>query len=382
MENKIKELPKKKVSNSNGKKEAELRKEAIGIIKKKYIMNIGLSVLLVLVVAFGVSLIYLNSIEKLPAFLEKNTLAQKLSQLNENLFKRSEKLAAVVNQEKISMKDLDERYALVPPMYQQFITKEDVLTQMIDERVLLQEAKKMNYTATQEEIDEKIGLLLEQNQIIREEFEAAIESKNLTLGDVEDFYEKEILLGKLLDINVFMKIKISDTDIKDYYFRHPEIFTIPESINVSHILVCHNESQRCVSNLTKEEALEKAEDVKEEIDDENFAEIALEYSDEPAAKMTRGNLGWVSKEDPFDKTFMEAAFGLEEEEVSNPIETIFGYHLIKVFEKRPQEVLNLTTVYDQINQTLNSEKEKEIYNSYIGELRNESEIINYLEIKE
>jgi parvulin-like peptidyl-prolyl isomerase len=92
-----------------------------------------------------------------------------------------------------------------------------------------------------------------------------------------------------------------------------------------------------------------------------------------------GSLGFISEEDPFDPTFLAATFELNEGEISQPIETVFGYHLIAVFEKREAGMLELETVYEQINQTLLMEQQTTLYNDYIADLRENAEIIYFLD---
>ncbi len=365
-------IPKKKVKIS--KKEKELKKKAVKVIKRRRLVNIGLSLVLIFLIISTILILYLNSItvtETTPL------LVKKLLKLNNLFFPPAPELAAVVNQEPITLSELDERYALIPDQYKQFISKQEVLSQMVDEKILLQEATKQGFTATEEEINNKINTLLLENSISIDELKKSIENRGLELQDLKDFYAKEILLSKLINSTIMDQIKISDVDIKDYYFRNQEQFTIPESVNVSHILICHNQSLRCVSNLSREQAYQKAKEVKSLLNETNFAELALEYSDEPAAQITKGSLGWVSLKDPFDKTFLNNTFKLSKGEVSEPVETEFGFHLIKVFDKRQEQVLDLEAIYDQINQSLSLERQKELFNNYIEELRNESNIIIY-----
>jgi parvulin-like peptidyl-prolyl isomerase len=375
-----KNIPKK---DSNGKKDSLLRKEALRVIRTKQIINLALVLLIVLIIGAGTFMFYLNTTSeginnKMPGV---NVFINNIISINDRIFQKKIAPAAVVNGEEITMKELGDRYNLLPSDYKTLISELDVLSQMIDEKILLQHAGKLNITISKEDVDARIKTLLDDNQITETEFEQAIKAKNLTLDAVRDFYSKEILLTKLLNQEILSKIDISEKDIKKYYDNNPILFKIPASVNVSHILICHNESMRCVSNLTKEEALAMAENVRKMLNKTNFAELALEYSDEPAAKITNGNLGWVSTESPFDKTFMNATFALEPGQFSEPVETVFGYHLIKVFEKREESMLNLTLVHDQINKTLALEEEKTKFGVYVSELRNQSTVINYLEKK-
>ncbi len=287
-------IPRKKVKRSNKKKEKELKKKAIKIIKRRQLVNIGLSLILIFLILSTTLMLYLNSVDIKISETTPYPI-KKLVEINNFFFPKPPELVAIVNQEPITILELDERYSLIPDEYKQLISKEEVLSQMVDEKLLLQEAATQGFTATEEEINEKINALLLENSISIEELKESIENRDLELEDLKDFYAKEILLTKLLNFTIMNQIVISDVDVKDYYFRNQEQFTIPESVNVSHILICHDESIRCVSNLTKEEALQKAEEVKSLITPTNFAELALEYSYEPAAQITKGSLGWLDQ---------------------------------------------------------------------------------------
>ncbi|MBN2368354.1 peptidylprolyl isomerase [Candidatus Woesearchaeota archaeon] len=367
----------KRIPRKNKKKESkpasDLREKAVSIIKRTKIMNLTLSLIFIIVLAAGVGLIYLNSVDSVPGFL------QKAFDINNVFFPQSATPAAIVNGEEISVQELEDRYTLIPEEYRQFISKEDVLLQMIDEKILLQESEKEGISVSQEEIDQQIDELLDQSGTTREEFEASMLTNGLEWEEIYDFYMKELMLNKLINMTVINRINITEKDLNQYYLNNLDIYRIPESVNVSHILICHNESQRCVSNLTKEEAFDKALSVIQAINETNFAEMALESSDEPAAKYTNGNLGWVSKEDPFDKDFLNETFMLGSGEVSEPVETVFGYHIIKVFEKKEEGVVPFDSLREEINQTLNIEMQNELFNDYIAELKEKSEIINFIE---
>ena len=390
-----KQIPRKKTTKKSSKQ------KALKVIRKRQIVNIGLTLILLFVVLTGFTIFYMNSIDKAPkrpVFITKivsifninnveetsddSPFLTKIYEINNEIFPKPDELAATVNYEDITMPELNKRYDLFPPEYKQVISIENVLDQMIDELILLQEAKKSNIEVRDEEIDEFITTMLVQNQRTMEEFEESLESTGMTIDEAREYYMKSILLNKLLNQTIFSLIDVSDVDIQDYYYTNSEQFSVPESVNVSHILICHNESLRCVSNLTKEESLKRVEDVVLMINSTNFGALASEYSNEPGAELSHGNLGWVTKETPFDKVFLDTTFTLGVDEFTGPIETVFGFHIIKVFDSKPEELIELETVYDQINYTLTAEQQTELLLEYISGLRNESDIITYLDLVE
>ena len=238
----------------------------------------------------------------------------------------------------------------------------------------MKKAQELNIVVTDDDVDSYIFNITAESGTTVADFEALLMQNGLTLDDAKTVYKRSLTLNKVVELLMFQNLEVKEIDVEDYYYQNQEIFTSPESINISHILICHEESERCVSNLTKVEAKTKAEMIIGLINDENFGDLAIEYSNEPAAQVTLGNLGWVNREIPFDQTFLNASFLLKEGEISKPIETVFGYHIIKLFEKRPEEVIGLEVVYDSIEQTLIAELQSVAYLNYMDQFRNESEI--------
>jgi dolichyl-phosphooligosaccharide-protein glycotransferase len=106
---------------------------------------------------------------------------------------------------------------------------------------------------------------------------------------------------------------------------------IEGKIRASHILICHNDSQTCVNNRTKEEALDLAKKIRIKLTPENFADKARELSEGPSS-VSGGSLGWFGK-GAMVPQFEEVVFNLEKDQISEVTETPFGYHIIILNEK-------------------------------------------------
>ena len=379
-------MAKSKSSNIKKKKSEEQKKEvsAINVLFKRKVTTVVLVVLFVALSSFGFMFLYSNTTNIDVSNNVENT--NFFSNIFSNIFNKAadgldvrpeettQELAAVVNDIEITMSELDKRYEQVPPSYKPFITKESLLNQVIDEKILLAEADKENIQVSDETVQSHMENLSVQAGVSMQEFEQILLQNGLSINDAKEFYHTSIKLNSLLEQKVFDNIALTDDELISYYQDNVELFTSPESINVSHLLICHNESVRCVSNLTKDKASSKADLIKSKIDDNNFEELTAEFSDEPGADVTKGNLGWVSKDDPFDQTFLDGAFSLNVGQVSVPIETVFGFHIIKVFDKKTADTIEFDLVKNQINQTLLLEKQTSVYQIFVSELRNESEV--------
>lgn len=104
--------------------------------------------------------------------------------------------------------------------------------------------------------------------------------------------------------------------------------------NVSHILVCYSGTARCESDRTKEDALNRANALKEQANNENFADVARENSDDLGSASLGGELGWVNEDTSFVQEFKDAALNAAKGEIIGPIESEFGYHIIRIEDER------------------------------------------------
>lgn len=141
---------------------------------------------------------------------------------------------------------------------------------------------------------------------------------------------------------------ISDEEIKAYYTEHQKEFSRPEQVKARHILI---ELPEDADGNAVKEAENKIKEIQAKIaSDEDFARLAREYSDGPSAS-NGGELGWFSR-GSMVKPFEEAAFALESGEVSDPVRTRFGLHLIKVEERKEAGTKTLAEAQSQIRENL------------------------------
>lgn len=192
-------------------------------------------------------------------------------------------------------------------------------------------------------------------KITPESFEASVEP---TEERLREFFESqrqafripEMRTVKLmtLDTTDLPEIEPSESEIERYYRQNRQRYEVSESIRASHILFMTEGK----SEEEQEELKEKAEEVLNQIrQGADFAELAKEHSDDTATAEKGGDLGWVAR-GQMVPTFEKEAFALEAGETSNVITTQYGYHIIKVHEKRSAHTQSLEEVRDQIRQEL------------------------------
>ena len=216
-------------------------------------------------------------------------------------------------------------------------------------------------------------------QILKGKYEVSDEEVNQRLDEIKDqvggkdeytmflqkqgFKNEEELKGHIEQSLYFFKattegVKVTDKQIKDYYEQHKDQYT---EVRTSHILVDDESTAKEI-----EMELEKGAD---------FAELAKKQSTDQVSAAEGGDLGYLSgASQEMDPTFLAAAMKLKKGEVSEPIKTVFGYHLIKVTDIKETP---LSQVKDQIKQTLMSKEAKpvqEILNSLNKEIEIEEDV--------
>lgn len=245
--------------------------------------------------------------------------------------------------------------------------KTSILQQMVTEELVLQKAKELNIgqdeAAVQAEIDAKYAEI-KSGYATEEEFTTALSSSGFDTDAFKAYLKDQIIIEKVTT-EISKDVAVTDQQVQDYYDANPNSYTEnPNTIHTAHILVA-----------TEDEA--KA--VKARLDaGEDFAAVAKEKSTDTSNNANGGDLGTVNYVDSgFDETFMAAAIALKAGEVSQPVQTSFGYHIIKCIEKTEYPVKAFDTVKAEIKQTLLDTAKSEAISTKITEWTEAADIKTY-----
>ncbi|MDX2079359.1 MAG: peptidylprolyl isomerase [Terrimicrobiaceae bacterium] len=167
------------------------------------------------------------------------------------------------------------------------------------------------------------------------------------------------------------KDAVADGDAQKFYDSNKEEFENPETVKASHILFMVDEDATPETVKEKEDAAKAA--LARAKKGEDFSALAKELSEEPGAKETGGDLGFFSK-DRMVPEFADAAFSQKTGEVGGPIRTQFGWHVIKVEDKKPAGTTPFDEVKDQINAFLKSSKQREAVQAVLKSLKDSAQI--------
>jgi len=213
-----------------------------------------------------------------------------------------------------------------------------------------------------QEQEREVGYLI----VSTDQFKEKIEPSDQEIADYyethKDNYktEEKVRLDYLeLSVDELMSdISVDQSELENYYDEQKQRFVEQDQVSARHILI---EIDPDADSATSEQALATIKELEEKIKNgESFDELAKSQSQDLGSAQQGGDLGFFGK-GIMDKAFEEAAFTLEIGEMSEPIRSQFGYHLIKLEEKKPGGEKSLDDVKDEITQELKKQKAQRLY---------------------
>lgn len=260
--------------------------------------------------------------------------------------KKTEKdVIATVNGEKVFRKDLDRRLNVLKRMNQEVTrsTQMLVVNQLTKKVLLKQFVEGQNIEVSNEEIQgevEKIKFFLKSGPNNSERpLEEILESRGSSISELEAEVTRTLALSKYLDKEV------SDDEKRSYFDANKNAFS-GERVRASHVLI---DTRKMKTDAELEGAKQKIEDIKKEIDNgADFAEMAKKYSDCPSAEKG-GDINFFQRKGSMVEEFAKVAFSMEVGEVSEPVKTPFGYHIIKVTDREEGKDVSYEDVSDMVD---------------------------------
>ncbi len=200
-----------------------------------------------------------------------------------------------------------------------------VLEGMIEEKLQIQEAKKLGMVVTEDDLQKALDDIYAANNITGEQLENMLKSDG---GDFDDYKKNisgQILASRVVQTFVNSGSAPSESFVRKYYIKNKKNFLVPEEMLLSHIMLIEESDS---SDKEKQLQKKKAEKILRRIQaGESFSELAKKYSDDVSAH-SGGKLGVVSRGMMLPE-FEVAAFNLKIGEVSNVVKTMNGFHIIK-----------------------------------------------------
>jgi len=251
-----------------------------------------------------------------------------------------------------------------------------VLSAAVDELLIIQQGRELGYHLSDEQFQDLVeNIKTENNFASDEEFrEALMQSEGMTVDDLRQTMERQMLINQVQQVEILRKVVLTDSEAREHYDNNLGEYTEPETITMREILIRVAEGLGGTVNVAADDqARHEAEEARLRIlAGEDFSLVAIGVSD-AASKANGGLIG------PIDLTFVNdtvqtALLGLEDEEVSHPIRTPAGYHILQLVERTEPTPLPFEEVRDTIGNSVFSERRVNEYRNYIDRLRNEAVI--------
>jgi len=253
---------------------------------------------------------------------------------------------ATVDGEKILQTELDEA------LRSQYGA--EMLNTLIDNKIIELEAKKEDITVSDDAIKAEYDELVE-SYGGKDALQETLDANGLTKASVQDNIRMYLLTKNV----IANSIDISDEELKQYFEENKADYGQQEQVAASHIFLEDEETAKEV------EAKLKA--------GEDFAELAKTYSIDTDTSEDGGDLGYISR-GQMDEQFEEAAFALGKDEVSGVVQSVEGYHIIKVTGKVPAEDAVFEDVKDEVYETLLESRINEEYSTWLTEKQEQYKI--------
>jgi peptidyl-prolyl cis-trans isomerase C len=264
---------------------------------------------------------------------------------------------------------LSSRPGVTVPPGQQKDFDQQALTQLVSAELLYQAGQKLAVKDLDKKIDDKLAQSKARFSN-GEDFVKALKAMEMNENDLRDFTRRDMVISNFIEQTIAAKITVSDEEIKKFYDLNQDKFTRPETARASHIL-CGVDAK--ASAEEKKKAREKAEKLRKDLaGGADFATLARENSTCPSSKQG-GDLGYFGK-GQMVPAFEQAAFALKPGEISDVVETQFGYHIIKLIEKKGAETVAFKGVRPSIEEYLKGQKVKAAVNEYLAEMRKSARI--------
>jgi len=285
---------------------------------------------------------------------------------------------AVVNGEKISKADLEKAFAeavsaagIEPGMLsadQRIAGYRQLLDDMITDKLVSAKAGSIEITDADVKAEiEKIKSQFPSPEV----FEEQLKQSGQLPEQLGEMVKTGMQQRKWIESQIEGKVAVVEADAKKFYDENTSEFAQPEQVKASHILFLVPEDATPEVVKEKEEAAKKA--LERAKKGEDFTALAKELSEEPGADQSGGDLDFFTK-DRMVPEFAEAAFTQEKDAIGGPVKTDFGFHVIKVTDKKDAGTMSFDEVKEQLMAFLQDGKRRDAVRTVVDGLRSDSKI--------
>jgi len=250
----------------------------------------------------------------------------------------------------------------------------EVVSDAIDEMLMVQRGKALNYKMTDEDFDRVVQNIRKENKLDTEEaFQAALKQEGMSLPELRKTLERQMLIARVTQNEVMAKVGITEEEARKYHAAHLKDFTKPGTITIREILVKVPLENGSLNVAADQTAKQKADDIrKRALAGESFDQLASEFSDSPS-KANGGLIGPLNMSE-LTPAFRQLVDPMKVGDVSDVLRGQGGYQIIKVETRTADEVMSPEAAHDKIADALYEEKRQVYIRRYLNKLRSQATI--------
>ncbi len=270
------------------------------------------------------------------------------------------------------------------------MTERSVVTQLVIEELLNQEAENRGIKVTNKDVDEAINKIIDKLGG-KDRLSEILKQNNVSIKQLKSDIKTQVKMQKLAQATE--NVKVSDKEVKDFYDKNIDKFKHGEQIRAYHILLMTNpmqlgqeiasESKKELSNDELSKKIDEKVKANEELankiakelkaDNSKFVEYAKKYSQDTTSAQKGGDLGYFEAKVMVPE-FSKAAFAAKPNTVVGPVKTQFGYHVILVTDRRPAGTESFDKVKNNLKESLTNEKEIKAIDDIVNAAKKKAKI--------
>jgi peptidyl-prolyl cis-trans isomerase SurA len=290
-----------------------------------------------------------------------------------------DKIVAVVNEDVITLSELREisvpylermkaQYSINYDETQVKETEKRILDQLIDEKLVKQEADSLEIVIEKKDIDMAIRETRETNKLSEDQFKQILADEGMSLEKYRGQLNDQMKKMRLLDQEIKSKVQVAKKEIEEYHKEHKDEFDAPPEVRLQQVLLMIP-SEASTQEIGQIRG--KAEDILQKIrNGENFnAMVKLHSQDSSAA--AGGDMG-AFKKGELMPVLDETAFGLKKGEVSSVIQSPMGFHILRVLDKRESQKMTEEERWRETEGIIYNKKVEDKFKDWLKELRKKS----------
>lgn len=277
-----------------------------------------------------------------------------------------DRVIAVVNEDVITKTELEDATEIFFPDPNNRPQKEVIITQLIEQILLEQEAKKNGITISEAEVDRGVELVKKQFNLNEQDFNVVLKKQNLTPELFREQWRTQMLGNKLIKSKLQGQVAVTEDEIRKYYEENYGKIEPGEEVHIAHILIASDQEEKAieVANMAKS--------------GEDFESLAKEYSIDTISAEKGGELGYFKKGDlvePLENATQNADTG----EIIGPINSSSGFHIIKILGKTESgDDIKFIENKNSIREIIYEKKAEEALGNWLEEIKNQA----YIEVKD